>query len=114
MSYLKDEEYIKLSQRFPDVVFSKELSDIDIDGLLSMPGFLKTENLEKYVNLKFVMVLTAGYDSLDLNYFKEKHIQLINAKDVFSIQIAEDVFSKILYFNRNMAFYQHQMIEGAC
>ena len=112
MSYLKEDEFIELSTHFNSIEFTKDLLAPDIDGLLSMPGFLKKENLDRYQHLKFVMVLTAGFDSLDLNYFKERDIILTNAKDVFSIQIAEDVFSKILYFNRNMTIYQEQMQSG--
>ncbi len=112
MSYLKDSDYNQLTHRFPNVYFTKDIQDLEITGLLSMPGFLKKENLDIYPNLKFVMVLTAGFDMLDLDYFKSRNITLLNAKDVYSIQIAEDVFSKILYFNRNMAHYQTQMSTG--
>jgi phosphoglycerate dehydrogenase-like enzyme len=112
MSYLKEDEFINLSNHFKTIEFTKDLLASEIDGILSMPGFLKKDNLDRYQQLKFVMVLTAGFDTLDINYFKERNIVLTNAKDVFSIQIAEDVFSKILYMNRNIAFYQEQMQVG--
>ena len=60
------------------------------------------KKLELYPNLKWMALTTAGYDQIALDYFKKRNIRLTYAKDVFSIQIAEDVFSKILYFNRNI------------
>jgi phosphoglycerate dehydrogenase-like enzyme len=110
MSYLKDSDYDLITKQFPNLVFTKDMSQKDdIEAIVSMPFFLKKDQLDAYRYLKWIFVLTAGYDTLDLTYFKERNIRLLNAKDVFSIQIAEDIFTKILYLNRNYAIYQSQM-----
>ncbi|MDX9691676.1 MAG: NAD(P)-dependent oxidoreductase [Acholeplasmataceae bacterium] len=113
MSYLKDEDFIYLEKTFPEIEFINDVHHAyDSCAILSMPGFLSKDNLDKFNQLEWVFVLTAGYDTLDLDYFKHRHITLVNAKDVFSIQIAEDVFAKILYLNRNYHIYESQRQIG--
>ncbi len=112
-SYLKKSDVNQLKERFPDIIFTDDdKSTGDIEAIISMPGYLTPDNLDRFINLKWVQVLTAGYNQLNLNYFKKREIILTNAKDVFSIQIAEDVFSKILYFNRNLKIQQAHMTQG--
>lgn len=109
MSYLKQEDFNRLTSYFPQAIFVQDvLKSYDATHIISMPGYLKKENLDQYPNLSWVLVLTAGFDTLDLDYFKNRKITLLNAKDVFSIQIAEDIFAKILYFNRNVGIYHEQ------
>lgn len=112
MSYLKDEDYQKLVHQFQHITFTKNKEHaLDATHIIAMPGFLNKENLDLFTNLTWVFVLTAGFDTLDLDYFKKRQITLVNAKDVFSIQIAEDIFAKILHFNRNYAIYHEQKKE---
>ncbi|MCF7931437.1 MAG: D-2-hydroxyacid dehydrogenase [Acholeplasmataceae bacterium] len=100
---LKEKYSSQMIKQFPDIQFESDLKKgLDAEAILAMPGFLKKENLDQFKNLKWVQVLTAGFDTIDLEYFKSRNIIFTNAKDVFSIQIAEDVFSKILYFNRHI------------
>lgn len=114
MSYLKNEDVDKLVHAFPNDTFSSDLENsLDAEAIISMPGFLTSTHLDRFSNLSWVFVLTAGYDTLNLDYFKQRNIVLTNAKDVFSIQIAEDVFAKILYVNRNYQKYQEQMLTGS-
>ncbi len=77
-------------------------SSYDAEVIISVGSLFDNQKLELYPNLKWMALTTAGYDQIDLDYFKKRNIRLTYAKDVFSIQIAEDVFSKILYFNRNI------------
>ena len=113
MSYLKNEDYEQLSNRFKHIEFTNVVEQsYDAEIIISMPGYLSNQNLERYPNLKFIMLLTAGFDTLDLGYIRKRNILLANAKDVFSIQIAEDIFAKILFINRNYAKYQEQMKDG--
>lgn len=105
ISAFKEENYRYLVQKYTDTQFTVNPMDYDIDAIISNPGFLNRENLELYNGLKWIHLLTAGYNTVDLEYLKSRKIIMTNAKDVFSIQIAEDVFSKILYFNRNIKTY---------
>lgn len=113
MSYLKDEDFDHLTHSFKHITFTKQVElSYDADIIISMPGFLKKENLDHYKKLKMIMLLTAGYDTIDLSYIRQRNILLANAKDVFSIQIAEDIFAKILYMNRNYGIYHDHMKQG--
>jgi len=113
MSYLKPEDYQLLVDSFPKQDFTNEIDlSYDAEIIISMPGYLLKDNLKKYLKLKMICLLTAGYDTLDLTYIQSRGIVLANAKDVFSIQIAEDIFAKILYMNRNYKLYQEQMKDG--
>ncbi|MBU1141418.1 MAG: D-2-hydroxyacid dehydrogenase [Firmicutes bacterium] len=112
-TFLKAKYTNQMIERFSQVEFVREENQsLDCEAIIAMPGFLKKINLDRYHNLKWVQLLTAGYDRIDLDYFKRRNIVLTNAKDVFSIQIAEDVFSKILYFNRNLKTHIANMEDG--
>ncbi|RJX24106.1 MAG: D-2-hydroxyacid dehydrogenase [Acholeplasma sp.] len=82
-----------------------------IDILIASPKMIQKNIIDQMPNLKFIKLLTAGYDTVDLAYVKQKHIPIAYAKDVFSIQIAEDVFAKILYFNRKLGSY-HELSKN--
>lgn len=111
-TYLKEKYASQMIKRFPEIVFESDINkSFDAEAVLAMPGYLTKENLDRYPDLKWVQVLTAGFDTINLNYFKDKNIIFTNAKDVFSIQIAEDVFSKILYFNRHINQHIKHMNE---
>lgn len=112
-SYLKQTDIDQLIIRFPDIEFTcDDQNTKGVTAILAMPGYLSNDNLDRYRDLRWIQVLTAGYDQLDLKYIKSRNIILTNAKDVFSIQIAEDVFSKILYFNRNLAVHHEHMKQS--
>ena len=109
---IKNKYEKQMRDQFPDVVFVHEIEgNTDAEAIITMTGFLKPENLDLFKHLKWVHILQAGYDKLDLEYYLNRKIVLTNAKDVFSIQIAEDVFSKILYFNRNIDKHIEHMSE---
>ncbi len=107
---IKNKYEKQIKNTFPGIDFVHDIShDYDAEAIISMPEFLKPENLDLFTELKWVHVLTAGFDNLDLDYYKNRGVMLTNAKDVFSIQIAEDIFSKILYFNRNLNKHVNHM-----
>jgi D-2-hydroxyacid dehydrogenase (NADP+) len=109
---LKIENYHMLVDHFKDIEFTIDSNMFDVDAVISNPGFVAKQNLDKYPNVKWIHLLTAGYNTVDLDYIKSRSILMTNAKDVFSIQIAEDVFSKILYFNRNLETYVENKKSG--
>lgn len=103
---ITEKGYLKLKERFNEFVWTDKLEDsYDADVILVMPTFPTNETLEKYPNLKWIQLLTAGFDGIDFKYLESRGIKLNNANDVFSIAIAEDVLSKMLYFNKNMHAY---------
>jgi D-2-hydroxyacid dehydrogenase (NADP+) len=109
-SYLKDENIEYFKSEFKDLMIESDFENAkDAEIAIIMPNFANRKYLDQMPNLKWVQLLTAGFDQIDLSYFKHRNIMLTYAKDVFSIQIAEDVFSKILYFNRNLNVFHEQM-----
>src|SRR3989339_210995 len=83
----------------------------DAEIAVMMPHKINQTLLDQLKNLKYIKLLTAGYNQVDLTELKKRGIQLLYAKDVFSIQIAEDVISKILYMNRRLGLYHEHMKE---
>jgi D-2-hydroxyacid dehydrogenase (NADP+) len=106
------ENYPKLIKQFPKIEFVDEVDECsDVEVLVCMPQFLREHDIFNLKNLKWIQFLMAGYDTVNLAKIKEKGIQFSNASDVFSMSIAEDVFTKILFFNRNIKHYLNSMKE---
>ena len=92
-------------------VFNVE-SSYDADVIISMGHLFEEKDFNRYTNLKYLALVSAGYDTINLNYFKKRNIVVTNAKDVFSIQIAEDVIAKIMFFNKNIKFHIDHQQKG--
>ena len=109
---LKIEVYEQTINKFKDHEFVTEIEDsFDADVIVSMGNLFEPKSLDRYQKLKWIALISAGYDHVDLDYLKKRNIMLTNAKDVFSIQIAEDIVSKIMFFNRNLAFHYEKQKE---
>jgi len=105
--------YERLVQDFPDIEFLTGIDRKDeIEVLFTMPKIVKEMKLDDYPKLKWIQYLMAGYDGVDLTAIRDKGIVFCNAQDIFSTSIAEDVFTKILYFNRNVRQYVENMKSG--
>ena len=103
---VKTEYFKPMIDTYSDFIFCFEVEEsYDAEVIISMGHLFENKDLDKYQNLKYFALVSAGFDTLDLNYFKKRNILVTNAKDVFSIQIAEDVIAKILYFNKNINFH---------
>ncbi len=102
--------YPELLKKFPNIEFIEELDKAyDVEAMIIMNSSLKNLKVDNYPQLKWIQLLMAGFDNVNVDYIKSKNIMIGNARDIFSISIAEDVFSKILYFNRNTKFYLESM-----
>lgn len=108
-STLKDHYIDILRASLPNHQLVTEIKDAkDAEIAIMMPPYAKKEYLDQMKDLKFIKLLTAGYNQINLDDIKQRGITLAYAKDVFSIQIAEDVIAKILTFNRRLpAYYDH-------
>lgn len=110
---MKPKDYQGLIKKYQELKFITDPNKAkDAEIIISMPGFIKEEHLKAFPNLKWIQLLTAGYDAADVSYVLNEGIRISYAKDVFSIQIAEDTISKMLYFNRHIGVYHDQMKEG--
>ena len=81
--------------------------DKDVDVFVGMASQIN-DHLDKLKNLKYLLLITAGYDTLDISFLKEHGIRLTNARDVYSVSIAEMVVAQILNFNKGLETYHDQ------
>lgn len=103
--------YQKIVARYPQIEFVSDPNrSEDIEVLISFsPNLVLGINLKKYPNLKWIQYFSAGFDGVDLNTIKQQNIIFSNAQNVYSKAISEDVFAKILYFNREIPYYIDSM-----
>jgi D-2-hydroxyacid dehydrogenase (NADP+) len=85
----------------------------EAEAVMVMTSFFKDREPLSMPKLKWIQLLSAGFDGAALEAYAKKGITITNAKDVYSVQIAEDVFSKILAMDRNIPAYVRQMEHGA-
>ncbi|XMB72808.1 D-2-hydroxyacid dehydrogenase [Mycoplasmatota bacterium WC30] len=111
--FIGRDNYNRLVKKYSNIEF---VTDVDrkseLEVLITMPKIVKEMNLDDYPRLKWIQYLMAGYDGLDFSELRKRNITFCNAQDIFSKSIAEDVFAKILYFNRNIKYYLESMKEG--
>ncbi|MCK5731947.1 MAG: D-2-hydroxyacid dehydrogenase [Tenericutes bacterium] len=103
----------KLKKHYPQIDIVTDVTDSsNIEVLFTMPQIVKELNISDYPKLKWIQYLMAGYDGVELGLLRENNIVFCNAQDIFSKSIAEDVFTKIFYFNRNVRYYLESQKEG--
>ncbi len=106
--YLKQQYYQPLIDAFPEHEFTV-IEESECEIIIGMFDQKDCAYFDQFTNLRLIMLLSAGFDHLDLEYFKRRHVIITNARGVYDIQIAEDVVSKMLYFNKKLNIYYDQM-----
>ena len=76
-----------------------------VEGVIGNGLFLY-HPIEKFVNLKYIQVTSAGLDRLPVEYIREHDIALYNAKGVYSIPMAEFALAGVLQVYKQAAFFQ--------
>ena len=67
------------------------------------------QDITRFDSLKLIQLISAGLDRIPLDYIKEKGIKVFNAKDVYSIPMAEWALLKVLeIYKRSKEFYKNQ------
>lgn len=84
-----------------DVAFlqwEKESLPVDYDWVEGVigNGFFLTHPIEKFENLRYIQLTSAGYDRVPMDYVEEHHIEIYNARGVYSIPIAEYAVGGVL------------------
>ncbi|MFU8793224.1 MAG: D-2-hydroxyacid dehydrogenase [Acholeplasmataceae bacterium] len=111
--FFTKEEAASLDAHFKTITFIKDMNDAtEAEVAIVTPQFVTKEHIKTFKNLKWIQLLTAGYDNAELSAIKNQDVILTNALDVFSIQIAEDVLSKILLINRQLKGQIKHMSQG--
>ena len=99
-----DTQYENLIKKYKEVDFiSDPLKAKEAEVIVPFkPNLVRDINLTQYPNLKWIQYFSAGFDDVNINHIKEHGVMFSNAQDVYSKAIAEDVITKILYFNRSV------------
>jgi phosphoglycerate dehydrogenase-like enzyme len=109
-----DEQIQKIKMLGYDVIFAQKENEplqidvSDIDALICNNLFLHND-IRSFSSLKLIQLTSAGLDRVPLEYINENNIQLFNAREVYSIPMAEWAVLKTLeILKRSSWFYQMQ------
>lgn len=94
-------------------IFSQDKLDVKehipkADILVTYGGDLTEELIESAVNLKWIMVLSAGVDKLPISTIEKRNIIVTNARGIHKIPMAEYAISMLLQVFRNEKTYIEQ------
>lgn len=105
--YIQDER-IPLLQQGIDVA--------SIEGVICNGLFLYND-ISDFVKLSYIQLTSAGYDRVPLDYIKEHHINIYNARGVYSIPMAEFAILGVLQLYKQSKFFlgnQHKGVWEKC
>ena len=96
-----DSDIQTLSNMGNDVIFHQMESEslpceYDwVEGVVCNGLFLY-HPIERFPNLKYIQLTSAGFDRVDMNYVKQHYIQIFNARGVYSVPMAEFAIAGVL------------------
>lgn len=82
----------------------------DIEAVVCNGLFLYTP-IEKFENLRFIQLTSAGLDRIPLDYIKEHDIKVFNAKGVYSIPMAEFAVGGVLQLYKQFDFFRKNQMQ---
>lgn len=89
----------------------REELDVDpsiFDAVVCNALFLYND-IEKFTNLKMIQLTSAGFDRAPMEYIKKNNIKISNARNVYSIPMAEWAILKVLeIYKKSRVFYKNQ------
>lgn len=79
-----------------------------VEGVICNGLFLQ-HPIEKFKKLKYIQLTSAGFDRVPMEYVKEHHISIYNARGVYSIPMAEfAIFGVLQLYKQAKFFYKNQ------
>ena len=110
-----EEQLLVLKKLFSITFIDSEYDDVKnpaiYDAIICNSLFLYND-INKFLNLKFIQLTSAGYDRIDMGYCNSHNIKVMNAKGVYSVPMAEWVILKILeILKRSRHYYENQTIK---
>ena len=88
--------------------YEKDLLPCDykwVEGVICNGLFL-SHPIEKFTNLKYIQLTSAGFDRVDMSYVKAHNIEIHNARGVYSIPMAEFAICGVLQQYKQAAFFR--------
>lgn len=74
-------------------------------------GLFLSHPIEKFENLHYIQLTSAGFDRVPMNYVKEHNIEIYNARGVYSIPMAEFAIAGVLTLYKKMRFFDEKQKE---
>lgn len=68
-------------------------------------GLFLTHPIEKFTNLRYIQLTSAGFDRVPMDHVSEHHIAIHNARGVYSIPMAEFAIAGVLQLYKQMTFF---------
>ena len=84
----------------------------EVEGVVCNGLFLH-HSIEKFTNLKYIQLTSAGFDRVPIDYVKEKGITIFNARGVYSIPMAEFAISGVLQLYKQTNFFRKNQEDCA-
>ena len=75
-----------------------------VEGIIGNGIFL-SHAIEKFKNLKYIQLTSAGFDRVPMNYVKEHGITINNARGVYSTPMAEYAMSGVLSIYKRQRYF---------
>ena len=69
-------------------------------------GLFLSHPIEKFTNLRYIQLTSAGFDRVDMDYVKAHGIEIHNARGVYSIPMAEFALCGVLQIYKQAAFFR--------
>ena len=82
----------------------------EVEGTICNGLFLY-HDIEKFKNLKYIQLISAGFDRVPMDYVKEKGITIYNARGVYSVPMAEYALMGVLSLYKKIAFFLENQKE---
>ena len=76
-----------------------------VEGVICNGLFLH-HPIEKFTNLKYIQLTSAGFDRVPMDYVREHHIEISNARGVYSIPMAEFALCGVLQLYKKSGFFR--------
>lgn len=69
-------------------------------------GLFLSHPIEKFTNLRYIQLTSAGFDRVDMEYVKAHNIEIHNARGVYSIPMAEFAVCGVLQLYKQATFFR--------
>ena len=76
-----------------------------VEGIICNGLFL-SHPIERFTNLRYIQLTSAGFDRVDMDYVKAHGIEIHNARGVYSIPMAEFAVCGVLQLYKQAAFFR--------
>lgn len=78
-----------------------------VEGVICNGLFLY-HHISRFMNLRYIQLISAGYDRVPMDEVNRRHIEINNARGVYSIPMAEFALAGVLDLYKNMARFREQ------